>query len=457
MKRRITEYLKKWKDRETRKPLIVRGARQCGKSYSIIEFGKTCFDNFLEINLEQRQDVKSIFYSQQPDKIINEISILYQHKIEAGKTLLFIDEIQACPEAIVSLRYFYEQIPELHVIAAGSLLEHTLNEMKYSMPVGRVEFCNMFPMSFEEFLLACREDLLLDYLKRWTPDSEFSPAIHQKALELMRQHFFVGGMPEAVASFINSADLLDVERIQKSILMTYEYDFSKYGTKTQTTHLQKMFAYLSMNSCKKVKFSNIDNNLRSNVLVEALYKLERSKIVHLVKHSSAGQIPLRNFVDDTKFKPIFLDIGLSNRMGNIRLMDIADIYTSFEGMLAEQFAGQELLNITDFYDEPQLYYWLKENKKSNAEVDYLIQHNNKILPIEIKSGLSGTMKSLQVFLHEKKLTNAIRFNLNLPELKSYSHKISSGGEIHNVNFNLLSLPLYMVFRVKELNGIAFAD
>jgi predicted AAA+ superfamily ATPase len=364
--------------------------------------------------------------------------------------LFFLDEIQACPEAFLVLLYFYEQLPELHVIAAGSLLEHSMNQKNYPMPVGRVEFCSMFPMDFEEFLMAMNETMLLEYLLKYKLSDPFSEAIHLKTLELFRQYIFIGGMPEAVLSFVTYNDPLDVERIQSSILTTFQYDFGKYGIRKEQEYLTATFNALPTNSGKKIKYSNIDSGIRSMYLKEALKKLERSRIVTLVKHTDSKGIPLSDNVKENVFKPLFLDIGLLNRMGGIKLIRIEDILTFREGMLAEQFIGQELLSATDYYADPQLYYWLRESKNSNAELDYLMQYNNQIIPIEVKAGKSGTLKSLQLYLSEKKLGKAVRFNSDMPSSGSFTHLVSIGNQKKELSYQLLSLPMYLCFRLRTL-------
>jgi len=450
MKRMVLDYLLLWKDRNNRKPLVIRGARQTGKTFIVDELGRNYFQSYININLEQRVDLWPIFKTPNPKQIINELSVLLNRKIEPGKTLLFLDEVQSCPDAFVVLRYFYEQLPELHVIAVGSLLEHSLNDSKYAMPVGRIEFCNMFPMNFEEFLMACGEDLLLEYLKQYRLSAPFSEAIHIRSLELLRQYIFIGGMPEAVASYITSKDLTDVERIQNSIVTTFQYDFAKYGSKPEQEYLRIVFNSIPGNIGKKIKYSNIDGNIRSTYLKEALKKLERSCIVTLVRHTAGNGIPLSDDMKEDVFKPLFLDIGLLNRMGGIKLIRIEELFTIKERILAEQFIGQEFLTSVDYYAEPGLFYWLRENKNANAEVDYLWQYQNEIIPVEVKAGNSGSLKSLQVFLAEKKLDKALRFNIAMPSEGIFTHHLHVGGEKKEISFKLLNLPLYLCFRAKEL-------
>ncbi len=443
MKRKITESLIKWKNRRNRKPLIIRGARQVGKTYIIDDFAGSNFENYLKVNLEEKPELKSVFSKQDPQKIIEELSILYEVNIIPEKTLLFLDEIQACPQAITSLRYFYEKKPDLHVIAAGSLLDHTLREFNYSMPVGRVEFFYMYPLSFKEFLLGFSQNKLIEYINNFKPGMTFSEAIHKKLLEYLRLYLFVGGMPEAVQTYINQNNPLEVERIHSNILTALQYDFAKYGTKKQQEYLITVLRYSANNIGKKVKYVNVDRNGRSKDIKKAFERLELSRIISLIRKTNASGVLLTNNISNEIYKPLFLDIGLVNHLGGIKLINIDKILTTNEGALAEQFIGQELLALPEIYKDSKLFYWAREEKNSNAEIDYIYQHQNHIIPIEVKAGTSGTLKSLQVYLFEKKIKTGVRFNIDIPSLGDFKTKVTTGKKQGELNYRLLSLPLYM--------------
>lgn len=450
MYREITSELINWKNRANRKPLIVRGARQVGKTYVIEQFARSHFKNLIKINFEEQIEMKALFKTPKIDQILQELSILYKTDIIRGETLIFLDEIQACPEAIVALRYFYERQPDLHVIAAGSLLDFALREMNYSMPVGRIEFCSMYPLSFKEFLLALSEDRILDYLENYSLEADFSPVIHQKILELLRLYLFIGGMPEAVQTYMVEKQLSQVERIHSSILTTLQFDFAKYGNRSQQAYLVSVLKYAAQNIGKKVKYANIARDIRSSYLKDSFHRLELARLVHGVRHTSASQIPLASQVNENVYKPLFLDIGLANHLCGIRLIELDKIFTSYEGALAEQFIGQELLTISPPYIDPKLYYWIREEKNANAEIDYLYQHNNSIYPIEVKAGKTGALKSLQVYLFEKKLNLGIRFNLDAPSVGKFKTKVRARNEEAEIEFTLISLPLYLCFRLPAL-------
>ena len=450
MKREIIQLFIEWRNRKNRKPLIVRGARQVGKTYAINEFANGQFTNSVNINLEETPGLKSIFKLNNPKSIIQELSIVKNTDITPGQTLLFIDEIQSCPEAIVSLRYFYEQMSELHVIAAGSLLDHTLNEINLSMPVGRVEFCYMYPMSFREFLWAISENKLANFIDTYTFDQPFSETIHKKLLDVMRYYIFIGGMPEAVKVFADNQKLIDVERVHSSILTSLQYDFAKYGSKSQQRHLSGVLNYVAQNTGKKIKYVNIDKEIRSVNLKEAFYKLEMSRVISLVKHTSSAGVPLTTHINSDIFKAFFLDIGLANHVCKIQLIDPLSIFTINEGALAEQFACQELLTMATSFDEPQLYYWTREEKNANAEVDFLFQHNNLVYPLEVKAGKTGTLKSMHVYLFEKKLKTGLRLNTDMPSTGEFTTKVRSGTTHAEITFRLVSLPLYMANQLTRL-------
>ncbi len=450
MKRGIDEYLLSWKESGNRKPLMVRGARQVGKTYSIEKFGAKHYRNMLNVNLEQERDIHPVFESLHPDKIINELSVIYQTPIEDDHTLLFIDEIQACPKAIAALRYFYEQRPGLHIICAGSLLDHTLNELQYSMPVGRVDFAYMYPLSFSEFLAAAGENGLLGFIDRFSLEGEFSLAIHNRLLEMLRLYFFIGGMPEAVNYYLRTKDLSGIGRIHSALITSIEYDFAKYGTRKQQEYLRDVLHYVANNIGHKVKYVNINRSASSGLLKDALMKLEMSRIIHLVRHTRASEPPLSRMQDNDVFKPILFDIGILGHMAGITLMDTSSLATGFGGAMAEQFVFQELIAGGLPYREQRLYYWIREARNSNAEIDCLRQIGSRVYPIEIKAGKRGTLKSLHVFLAEKKKSTGIRFNSDVP---SVGNNLTAGVNLPDtgeLTYNLISLPLYLAGRLDSI-------
>ncbi|MCP4313400.1 MAG: ATP-binding protein [Bacteroidetes bacterium] len=450
MKRAIIQSLLEWKHRKSRSPLILRGARQVGKTYSVEEFGKKEYLNFLKIDLEEKPELKKLFFDNDVKRILAEISVLFNQDINGEDTLLFIDEIQVCPDALRSLRYFKEIFPELHVICAGSLLDHSLNEMNMPMPVGRVEFLNMYPMNFREFLGAVKQEKLVAYIEEFDFSTSFSELIHNQISQYLRFYFFIGGMPAVVKLYAEDNKLTEVQRVQNNLLTSMQYDFAKYGTRSQQEHLQTALKYCGRFPGRKIKYSNIDKDIRSTYLKDAINKLEFSRIIYKIKHSNSATVPLAGHVKESVYKTMFLDIGFVNQLNQIEVISPEKLITANEGMLAEQFVAQELQNSQPAYLSPDLFYWSRENKNSNAEIDFIFQHKNQLYPVEVKAGKTGTLKSLQVYLYEKKLKTGIRFNMDIPNIGDFKTKVNVPGESAELDWTLISLPLYMVSELDRI-------
>jgi len=450
MKRFFSHYLNDWKHRKQRKPLIVRGARQVGKSFIIEEFGNNFFTYVIKVNFEEIPELRQLFITNNVTQIIQNLEVYFGKKIIMSDTLLFLDEIQVCPEAIVSLRYFYEKLPDLHIIAAGSLLDHTLNELQYSMPVGRVEFAYMYPMCFYEFLIAIDEEQLVEYLKNYNLQQKIAQPIHDKLLKLVRLYFFVGGMPEAVSVYAETRSLIDIERIHESIVKSLEFDFAKYGTRSQQIIMTKLLRYIPKVSGQKFKYVNFDNLIRSDATKKALDLLSMSRIIHIIKNTKATDVPLEHGVVEKVFKTIFFDIGLSNHILKQRLTDLENLGIDNKGGLAEQLVGQELLCLPPYFIENDIYYWVREKRNAEAEIDYVVQLDNKIIPIEVKAGKTGTLKSLQIFVTEKKLKKAIRINADIPSVVQVQTSVRLNNGMEEIDFQLISIPLYLVQELGRL-------
>jgi len=451
MKRFAENYLLEWKDRKRHKPLIIRGARQTGKTYLVEKFARTHFEKLVKVDFEFDVAARSIFQDKDPARITNELALYFDTDIAARQTLLFLDEIQACPEAIAALRYFYEKMPDLHVIAAGSLLDFALRDFPYSMPVGRIEFMYLNPMTFEEFLWATTPRMF-EYIVQWSLKDPISTALHSKLKDSLRNFFFTGGMPEAVASYARDQNLLEVQRILGAILTTVQNDFAKYGSRKQQVILQKVMHHVAGNIGKKIKYVNIDRSIRSSHLKEALHHLAMSKMVHLVERSRGNGVPLGAEASATAFKPIFLDVGLVNSLCGLKLLSPEALITIHEGGLAEQFIGQELLNLEPFFEDTRLYFWTREEKNSNAEIDYLLSHQNSVIPVEVKAGKTGTLKSLHLFLYAKALQFGLRFNMDRPSLGNFSARVRLKKQDGHLEYTLLSLPLYLVGQTNRILG-----
>lgn len=399
MKRTVFHELQKWQIDPLRKPLLIRGARQVGKTFIIRELGKH-FADFTEVNFELLPKAGKIFEQDlDPRRIIRDIGLMMGKKITPGESLLFFDEIQDAPRAVTALRYFYEILPELHIIAAGSLLEFELE--KVGLPVGRISSIYMYPLSFMEFLKARNKDLLIETLLDHDVDQKISEVAHQNLLLLLGEYLTVGGMPEAVKRFVDASDLPQCFNALRTIIDTYRQDFNKYASRYQLKYVEVLFDSIPVFLGKKFKFSNIPGELRKRELDPCLELLLKAHIVNKITHSSGQGIPLSAQAHLETFKINFLDIALSQGLLGIDSGSwILSPETSFinKGPITEALVGQELLAYVMPDRKNQLFYWQREAQSSNAEVDYLVQDEDRIIPVEVKSGPTGKLKSLRLFL-----------------------------------------------------------
>ncbi|MEN8219767.1 MAG: AAA family ATPase [Pseudomonadota bacterium] len=369
MKRAQLNYLRKWKDKKTRKPLVIRGARQVGKSYLVRQFAQTSRLELLEINLELNDDYIACFQSKQPKQIITLLELKASQKVIPGKTLIFLNEIQAAPQVLAALRYFYEILPQLHIIAAGSLLEFILEEHSLSMPVGRIEYMHLGPLKFKEFLEGIGKGQLRKFLEEYHSSTPFPVVVHDELMKMFKLYLAIGGMPEAIQIYNDTGSLLEVDMIKQSILLTYRDDFSKYRRRFKHTRMQKVFQKLPFQIGKKLKYINLEPNEKSADLKKALHLLELARIYYPVYHTAANGIPLRAQTNEKMQKPLFLDVGLLTKACGVSYVDIdaANEVTLINlGSLCEQFIGQHLLYTKPCYEEPELFYWCREKRQSSA-------------------------------------------------------------------------------------------
>tara|TARA_B110000967_G_C18846155_1_gene542113 strand:+ start:231 stop:1592 length:1362 start_codon:yes stop_codon:yes gene_type:complete len=453
MQRKYLAQLVRWHSSPKRKPLIVRGARQVGKSTLVRQFAESEGLTLFEVNCERYSGLADVAASLDPHKVLREIEFICNHgAIRAGEALVFIDEIQEQPQLLQCLRYFYELMPELAVVSAGSLLEFALGKNTFPMPVGRVEYFYMGPVSWDEFLHAKGEMQLLELLASYEPGDDFPLSAHERLLGLLRDYLLIGGMPEAVQHFLDDGDLDAIFDIQYSIYQTYRDDFSKYAHGQALIRLQKIIDYMGQGTGRKVKYVNIDRESQSREVKQAVDLILKAGLVLQAVHTHGDGVPLGAQSDPKVSKLYSLDIGLYNRICNLRRLsehEMRDTRFINEGMIAEQFIAQYLYFRETPKRKPDLHYWLREGSARNAEVDFLIQVGQKVVPVEIKSGKSGTLKSLFQFALEKRCQVACRFDLNLPSVQSVEQNLN--GEV--VALNLLSLPLYMCHEMERLiNG-----
>lgn len=437
MKRDIETGLLRWKNRLDHMPLLLRGARQVGKSYIVENFGQQAFDNVVTVNLEEKPELRHIFETTLDPKVITDYFARYfGTPIRPEKTLLFIDEIQECPRAILALRYFKEKYPQLHVIAAGSLLEFALKESDFRMPVGRVESLYLKPLSFNEYLSAGPRSSLLTAIKEATLANPVDLLTHQMLIEELKNYFETGGMPAVVQNYIQNHSLFDCQRLQSTIYEFYRRDFGKYHQRVKPEYIAQIYQKSPYIVGEKFKYIKISTDSQVRELRPALQALVDAGLLYRVYHTAGSGLPFGATKNDKKFKLLCLDIGLVKYSTNIgtQVTHYGEWPSLNSGALTEQFVGQELLAYSDKYCETELYNWKREEKSSSAEIDYLINVGAKIFPIEVKAGATGRLKSLQIFMSEKACDIGIRIS---ERPLSFEKKI-------------LSIPLYMVSEISRL-------
>lgn len=452
--RLIDKYLSEWAERPSHKPLLLRGARQVGKSTAVRHLGDK-FESFVEINLEL-SPVYTTAFKQDLDvsRIVAELSVIAGKSIIPGKTLLFIDEIQTCPEAIMSLRFFKENMPELHVIAAGSLLEFVLQELP-TFGVGRIHSMFMFPMTFDEFLIANDESLLVEARNKATITSPLSQSLHERLISLFRTYILVGGMPEAVSTWVKTHDYMSCQEVQDDILVSYEDDFPKYKKRVNPMLLRNTLRSAVQQTSTKFMYSAVGGGYKNNEVKAALELLTLSGLLIPVTHTNANGIPLGCETDNSYRKFLLLDTGLMLRVQNISEGDISPLVTHIltseaaelvnKGTVTEMLAGLEMLRYKSPNIRHELFYWQRMAKNSLAEVDYISALKQTVLPIEVKAGMKGGMKSLWLFMREKNLTHAVRCSLENFGVLDYADTQSE-----NAIRNVTICPLYAISQMERL-------
>ena len=413
LNRHIDNILIDWKNSKERKPLILRGARQVGKSSAVRNLAKK-FEFFIEVNFEEKPEINELFNrSVSPENLCESLSVYYGIPIISGKTLLFFDEIQLSVPAISSLRYFYEKMPELHLIAAGSLLEFALQELP-SYGVGRVRSVFMYPFSFDEFLMAIDETALINLKRKADSENPLSEIFHLKLTDYFKKYLMIGGMPEVVSKYVNNHSINEIQYILDDLLTSLKADFSKYKKRVPSMRILKVLESVALQTGGKFVYKNVPIETNQMLIKEAVELLTMSGLIIPVTHSSANGIPLGAETNPKKRKYFIFDTGLYQRICNLNLSEIileTDFNSINKGAIAEQFVGLELLKYAEPFTQENLYYWHRETSSSNAEVDFVIQKQKAIIPIEVKSSGKGSMQSMYQFLKEKKYNKGIRISL----------------------------------------------
>ena len=442
MYRFVSDRLDAWLNSRKRKPLVIRGARQVGKTWLIRDLAKRKNLDLVECNFERSPGMADHFSSNNPQEIIRKIEADLNISINTEKSLLFLDEIQAKPELLASLRWFYEEMPQLPVVAAGSLLDFALEEHTFSMPVGRIEYCYLEPMSFLEFLRASGNESLYTLLQDVEVERPLNNKIHTKCLESYLEYMLIGGMPEVVSEWYESRNSESCIKIQQDLLATIRDDFNKYRNRIDTDLLSNIFSSVSEQLGNRFIATRVKNASRTDEVKKALSLLQKARVCHRVSHTSGNGLPLGAESNEKIFKVLLLDVGLAAiqlGLSRLHIKEAKKIVFQNKGPLAEQFVGQQIRVFQSRFEDPSLFYWQRLGGRQ-GEIDYLIQQGTTIVPIEIKSGARGAMKSLHQFMYDKVLPLAVRIDQNLPSINTMNVKTTLGDE---VSYFLLSIPLYL--------------
>lgn len=421
-KRNIDHQLELWHQSTDHKPLLIRGARQVGKSTAVRQLGKT-FKYYIELNLEKQPGLHQLFFENiDVKRTCQLLSVSTGIPIIPGETLLFIDEIQECPNAIKALRYFREDYPDLHVIAAGSLLEFALEELP-SFAVGRIRSFYLYPFSFDDFLSAQGLDTLVEFKSKSVRDGQALPEpIYNQLKDQLRTFYLVGGMPEAVSKWIDSQSFLDCQRVHNDILDTYQQDFAKYKKRVSPVLLRQVLRSVALQAGKKFVFAQVSRDIPAASVKEALHLLALAGLITPVKHTVANGLPLGAEENEKYIKYLFLDLGLMQTMLSLPASDIllaSDVDFVNKGAASEMFAGLELLKYSDCFVKAEMFYWQNTDKGTSGEIDYLTVIDGHIIPVEVKAGTQGKMQSLYNFMANRHSAYGIRTSLE--NVSSYTH------------------------------------
>jgi uncharacterized protein len=435
-----------------RRPLILRGARQVGKTWLIRELAQETEKKLIEINFEKNPEIEEFFRSNDPQDTFRQL-VAWKNLTEATSknSLLFLDEIQRCPGVLPKLRWFFEEFPELPVVCAGSLLEFALDEIDSEMPVGRYSYMYLEPLSFLEFLNAHSEKALLQILEDFSVDISppISQVIHEKLMNLIREYIFVGGMPQVVSSWVQNQSLHKVEEIKQSLIAAFKDDIAKYRKKVDYDLIIDCFETLPRYIGEKFRNKQLQPHSAYQIN-KGMNLLKMANIFYKAYQSHGNGIPLGSEKNNKVFKINFLDIGMANSILNLRYDQIKSLESTelcHKGPVSEQLVGQLLRASFPYYTKPFLFHWRRESKGSSAEIDFLYTYQDKVIPIEVKAGKTGTLKSLHLFMAQKNYPLAIRVNADKASVVDVKIKSTTK---EPVQYKLLSIPFYMVEFLESL-------
>lgn len=456
MKRDFSGFLREWLRSKPRLPLVMRGARQVGKTWLVRDLAIREKRVLLEVNFERDPSLARHFRQPDPRRIFDDLALALDVRAELHEAILFLDEIQAAPEVMAKLRWFAEETPELAVVAAGSLLEFALADFAHSMPVGRIRYAHVEPLTFAEFLSAQGQTALLDRLEQYDPGEPLAEAVHEKAMAWHDRFIMVGGMPAVVARDAGEASAAECRSLQRDLLQTWRDDFAKYAGRLEHRLLDPVLLAVVASLGKKIIYSRVGAGVKAHQAKQALERLAMARLCQLIPHSDANGPPLAAEANHRIRKVALLDLGLAHGLWNTpagrSFPSSSALPPQIRGGLTEQSAAQQLrIAAGGPTFMGQVHHWRREGGR-NAEIDYVLEIGGRILPVEVKSGSAGGLKSLHQFMFEKQLPLSIRLSGNPPSRHVVDVKTTQG---KRVRYLLLDLPHYLTWRLPDLlEGLA---
>ncbi len=450
MRRDISSHLDAWLVEDRRRPLVVRGARQVGKTWLVRDLARRRSLDLVECNFERTPGLARCFESNDPLRVLGELGLTLGHEVVVGESLLFLDEIQAAASVLPRLRWFAEELPALAVVAAGSLIELVLADHDLSMPVGRVTYLHVEPMSFREFLLAHDRGLLLEALTSWRPSEPLGRAAHQQGSEWFARYLAVGGMPAVVGADVEAEQPRSVRRLQHDLVATWRDDFPKYAGRMSPALLDAVLVSAAAQLGRKFVYSHVSEGVRHDAARRALELLSRARLCHIVAHTAGNGIPLGGEIHPRNRKVVLLDVGLAQALLGMPAGPVHPFWeriaSGVRGALVEQAIGQQLRSAHEPWEEPRLFYWQRGGGRP-GEIDYVTQVGGHVVPVEVKSGAAGSLKSLHQFVHDKGLGFAVRIDANPPGVAEMDVRTTQADP---VRYRLLSLPHFLAWRLHEI-------
>lgn len=453
MYRELSVDLEQWLGGIERRPLVLRGARQVGKTWLVRDLAQRAKRDLVELNFERDPGLRRHFLASDPRTILADLSLVVNRRIDPARCLLFLDEIQAAGDVLSKLRWFYEELPELPVVAAGSLLEFTLADHEFSMPVGRITYRHVEPLGFPEFLMAHGQSSLVKTLDRWRPGTEFSAAAHESATRWFHRYVMVGSMPAPVAAAARGESPLTLRGLQRDLAATYRDDFAKYQGRMHGDVLDGVLLAIAKSIGRKFVFAHVGADVKAHQAKRGLERLAAARVCHLVRCSTARTPPLAGEVKSSFRKAVLLDVGLLHALVGTPAADafpaLASLPPALRGQLAEQLTAQQLRLLCHLDGSgPELFYWQREGGRP-GEVDFLVEIGGRVVPVELKAGAAGSMKSLHQFMHDSRLELAVRCDTNSPGHQQLDVRTTQGDP---VNYRLVSVPHYLIGNLEKILG-----